>query len=537
MGKLVAPIYMLSPNQEKILEFKGWNSKSVVYDGEMRDMHNLSCDEYPCLYQRKPRGLYNTGIANLNDPTCIITKHKKLAIISEGQFYYDGMMYPELSLSGSTTMVAINTKICFFPEKKYFSVLENEDGSHDVGSLEASYSATSAKITITTSDLQISGADFSKFKADDAVTIKCSDSKVDGVSAAIKSVESGKIVFPDETFLEVVAAGETSLSVTADISIERTCPDLDYVMESNNRLWGVSNKDNTIYACKLGDPTNWGYFQNTGMDSYYAEQGTDGEWTGCAAYSTHLLFFKEDYIHKVYGTKPSTYQIETAQCHALEKGSSKSIAVINETVLYKSRLGIMAYAGGSPVLISDNFGTESFTNAVAGTDGRKYYVSVSKENEPIFLVFDMEKRLWHKEDDIRAIDFCYHNGKLLFINKADKQIVEIDSDEPFEEEEKIEWMAQFGPFDEFIEERKVYSHLKMRLTLEEGASVQVSISIDGGDWERIISIDDHKDRSQFIPIVPRRCNKFSVKISGEGRCKIESLVRVYRYGTGRSDVR
>ena len=107
------------------------------------------------------------------------------------------------------------------------------------------------------------------------------------------------------------------------------------------------------------------------MDSYYAEQGTDGEWTGCAAYSTHLLFFKEDCIHKVYGSKPSTFQIETAQCHALEKGSSKSIAIINETVLYKSRLGIMAYSGGVPVLISENFGTDRYSDAIAGTDGIK----------------------------------------------------------------------------------------------------------------------------------------------------------------------
>ena len=36
------------------------------------------------------------------------------------------------------------------------------------------------------------------------------------------------------------------------LKVERVVPELDFFMEWNNRLWGVSNKDNTIYASKLG---------------------------------------------------------------------------------------------------------------------------------------------------------------------------------------------------------------------------------------------------------------------------------------------
>ena len=56
---LVAPVYKFNPSTERILEFKGYNKKSVIDDGEMREMFNLSSDEYPCLYQRKPRGIYS----------------------------------------------------------------------------------------------------------------------------------------------------------------------------------------------------------------------------------------------------------------------------------------------------------------------------------------------------------------------------------------------------------------------------------------------------------------------------------------------
>ena len=52
---MVAPVYKFIPREERILAFKGYNKKSVIDDGEMRDMYNLSSDEYPNLY---PRNLF-----------------------------------------------------------------------------------------------------------------------------------------------------------------------------------------------------------------------------------------------------------------------------------------------------------------------------------------------------------------------------------------------------------------------------------------------------------------------------------------------
>ena len=40
------------------------------------------------------------------------------------------------------------------------------------------------------------------------------------------------------------------------VELERRVPDMDYLTECDNRVWGCSNKENVIYACKLGDPTN-----------------------------------------------------------------------------------------------------------------------------------------------------------------------------------------------------------------------------------------------------------------------------------------
>ena len=238
----------------------------------------------------------------------------------------------------------------------------------------------------------------------------------------------------------------------------------------------------------------------------------------------------------MYGSSPASYQIETAQCHALEKGSSKSVAIINETVLYKSRLGIMAYSGGVPILVSDNFGTDRYKNAIAGTDGIKYVVSVLQDGEPRLLVYDMERMLWHKEDHMRARAFCYHDGRLLCIDDDDNKIYEMMPTEPVEEKDRIEWMAELGPFDEFVEDKKIYSRLKMRLKLADLSELTVMISIDNGEWERIEHLNAEYDRAVELPIVPRRCNKFAVRLEGKGRCTIESLVREYRQGTMRGGV-
>ena len=349
---LVAPVNSLQPLQSRILEFRGLNKKSMVEQGELHDMKNLSSDEYPCLYQRKPRGLFTESPAECIKPLAMIQKRTKLAIIGykpDGKirFFYDGHEVTALGdLTESTTMTAINSRICFFPENKAYNVV---DGSvQDLGA-EITVASASLKIDTDAGTATLSmGTGMSAFKVDDVVEIEghfgdfyykdlgSSTSKA-ALASLVKGVSGNDIQLDAAAFLELTTAGVSEVTCT-EVRIAREIPKLKYIMESGNRLWGVSDRDNTIYACKLGDPTNWNYFQGTSMDSYYAEQGSDGEWTGCAAYSNHLMFFKEGVIHKVYGSTPSSYQITTTQCYGLEKGSSKSVAIVNDYLSITDRL-------------------------------------------------------------------------------------------------------------------------------------------------------------------------------------------------------
>ena len=48
-----------------------------------------------------------------------------------------------------------------------------------------------------------------------------------------------------------------SVDAAQTVSMERRVPELDFVTECDNRVWGCNSRENVIYGCKLGDPTNW----------------------------------------------------------------------------------------------------------------------------------------------------------------------------------------------------------------------------------------------------------------------------------------
>ena len=553
MANLVAPITSLQPYEERLIEFKGLNRRSFVEEGEMSDMKNLTSDNYPLLTPRKLRGSYELP-EEAAQPLAIMTKFDRLAIIAKKKnntiaFFYDGNEVDGIyDLSEETQMVAINTKICFFPQKTYLTLVRegSEVTTGEYGYLGYSKTVGNVVVTISNENAQMTLVESHSFVYDDAIDISgtlsytpnegAATSKACTVSCIIEAVNGNVLTLPRETFIELTGDGATNITFSG--TIKREIPDIHHVIEWNNRLWGVSDEDNTIYACKLGDPKNWKYYQGTSMDSYYAQQGTDEEWTGSAAYSSHLIFFKENRMTKIYGTSPSTFQVTNTRCFGVEKGSSKSIVVLNNIVLYKSSIGIMAYEGGDPYSISEKLNNK-FKNVVAGTEGIKYYASIQKEDGTYeLLVFDVDKVCWHIEDDVRFRGCTILNGKLLFINDVDTDSFEknkvyiVNPETPSEKKEQREWIAVFGAFDENIENQKIFSKISLRFIVKSKSIVTVYIKMDDGEWETVKQLAYTETGGVTIPIVPRRCDRFMIKIVGKGDCEIKSLTRRFRRGSG-----
>lgn len=519
---------IIAQGKVQVIEFKGYNCQSLIEDGEMREMQNLTSDEYPCLYQRKKRGVFDDTYSS---PTTIMARKEKLCVIDGKRFYYGDQLRGLLDTEGEKQVVAINQKICVWPDKKYYDVNTGEFSSLEY------VITTTEPVTFTKYSITIPGVDVSGFAEGDAVDISgCKVMTENNKSAIIKKVdaESGMLLFGEKGDIIFTLNAETAESYdeTSPITISRTVPDLMFVTEQNNRLWGCAGDE--IYACKLGDPKNWNYMSTTANSSYTVSVGTDGEFTGCVAYSSHLAFFKENYIHKVYGNKPSNFQLVTAACLGLEAGSHRSVKVINDIVYYKSREGIMQYTGDLPTLMTHNFGPNRYDNASAGSDGLKYYVSMRNkaDNKYYMFAYDIARRLWHIEDNTHATCFTFLEDKLLYVDAgANKIMSTVSITEPVPTDKKIEWKAVLGEYDEYRENKKIYSQIDMRLKMEEDTELTISISVDGGQWERIRHLYTAKARSVSLPIIPRRCDKFSIKLEGKGYCKIESVTRTVREGT------
>ena len=76
-----------------------------------------------------------------------------------------------------------------------------------------------------------------------------------------------------------------------------------------------------------------------------------------------------------------------------------------------------AYSGGTPELLTECFGTRRFSDAVAGSDGQRYYISMRNETGDYELyVFDTLRGIWLREDNTHALDFAYLDGTLYFLD-------------------------------------------------------------------------------------------------------------------------
>lgn len=508
-------IESVSMSRQSIISFYGLNYSQLTRDGEFEDCLNLSSDDYPCISQRGKRRL----VSEFENPTTLYSR-AGLFVADGTTLKFNGDVVGEIT-EGEKQMAAVGDYVIIFPDKKYYNIDTDE-----FGDMEETYVSGAGQITFaSTSDTDMKYAtitttgDNFNFRVGDAVEISgCTVNPENNQTLVIRDVSDKVISFYENSF---TAGKETGV-----ITIKRAVPDLDFICENNYRLWGC--KGDTIYASKYSDPMNFNVFDGLTSDSYFIQVSSDGEFTGCISYSSYICFFKEDVLHRLYGTKPSNYQVLTSNVFGVQAGCHKSMCIINETLYYLGRNGIYAYTGSIPELISDVFGTKRFSNGCAGSDGNKYYIAMtSDDNVREIYTYDVLRNLWLKEDETDVIQFADIESRLYFLCR-DGNLYEVDSDES---DEVIEWSATFCPFTETVNERKGYSKLNLRLELEESAWLTVEVKSDNGNWNRVYTTHNERAKTILVPIKPNRCDSFKVRLSGKGSCRIRSMVRDFIVGS------
>lgn len=581
-------LYARQRSQETQEVFAGYNHNIRINEGEFYDMRNLTSDQSPVMAPRKARGLYakDTNVQGLiaKDSLCYV----------DGRYFVINEYRVDMGLSTSAEdcpkqLVSMGAYVIILPDKKYFNTADFSD----FGSIEAEFVAQSDTSFIpckldgteyTANYIQTtepSAAENMALWIDTSsdphvlmqysestrlwsavettyVKIRCAGigkafSQYDGVSLQIdeitdslqnadqiKALIGSAIIYgTGDDYLVVIGILDSAVTHAGTVSVARRMPKMDYITESENRLWGCRygpNNDgavvNEIYSCKLGDFKNWNCFMGISTDSYVASLGSDGQFTGAITHGGHPLFFKENCLHKVYGQIPANFSIQTTACRGVQKGSQRSLAIVNEILYYKAQHAVCAYDGSLPMEVSAALGEEQYRNAVAAAHGNKYYISMEKADGSgaALLVLDTAKSMWHKEDDLKAYLLCTCREELYCATEDGKILTMLGSGEPAEDE--VSWMAQTGIIGGSLPERKYLAKLSIRMVLEMGSTLTVFAQYDSvGGWESLAFLTGTDLRSFTIPIRPRRCDHLRLRFEGTGKGMIFSLTKTFAYGS------
>lgn len=573
----------LPTTRQTIEVFGGYNHNLRIGEGEFYDMKNLTSTDYPVLSPRTQRGIY----ASPNNPQGMIEK-ETLCYIDGTEFVINDDTRIDLGLSTKEedcpkSLVSMGAYVIIMPDKKYINTKDYSDKGNIEETLETSgettfelckidgsaYKAPPAQdiapqnpkdtdlwldtstiphtlkqystinstwVSIATTYIKItfSDVDLLPFSAGDGITISgLEETELSDLNDTAIIQEVG------DNYIVVIGIIKEKTTIATKITFERLMPTMDFIIESENRLWGCrygtdinGNVVNEIYASKLGDFKNWNCFAGISTDSYVATVGTDGQFTGAVTHLGYPIFFKENCMHKVYGNYPANYQIQTTHCRGVQKNCSKSLAIVNEILYYKSRSAVCVYDGSLPVEISSAFGDMTYTNAVAGTVKNKYYISMMENNgEYQLFVYDTKRGLWHKEDNTHVLDFCTYRGELYYIDAKNNQIKTIlGSGTP--DKSPINWMAESGIIGTDLPDKKYISRLDVRMKLTVGTRVYFYIEYDScGQWEHLFTMTGIKLQSFPISIRPRRCDHMKIRIEGDGEAKIFSICKTIEQGS------
>ena len=554
--------------------FLGYEHKKSAREGAWYEQQNMTAEAYPVLASRRLR---RTG-STLTAPAGMIAKDA-LAVIDGTAVVYNGYRV-ELGLSTAAAkcpkqLLSMGAYLLIWPDKKYLNTkdlsdkgsMENrvtvsgtvtislcrQDGTAYGSSTASStapadptagqlwidtsnsavpvlkeWSADSAMwVTIPTTYLRLQaqgiGAGFELY---DGVTLS-------GLTGAAETLNGSHALYAvGEDYLVIVGILNSGTTMDVGVTVERTVPDMDFVTECDNRIWGCKygmvdgEVVNEIYASKLGDFKNWGCYMGLSTDSYAAGRGSDGVFTGAVTHQGHPLFFRENCIEKVYPSETGAHQIVTTEARGVQRGCWRSLVIVGETLYYKSRSDVCAYTGALPVSVSEALGDTVYSDARAGAAGEKYYLSMADGAGAWHLfTYDTARGIWSREDDTHALCFAAVDGEMWWIDEETGTLRCASGDAAG----PVAWSVTSGVIGFDLAENEYISRLAIRC--ETAGQLHVELQYDEGAWQDKGTFRRQGLGSIFVPVAPRRCDHLRLRLSGDESVRIYSIAKYVERGS------
>jgi|GEM_PF-3466673 len=357
--------YGARKGQVAVADFAGLNQLPEIGAGELALLLDMLTDYAPALVARSPREIVRTYDWGTQAREIFAVTGATAAILADGvttRLYVGGEYIGDLE-ADDRLLARFGKNALFGASKQYYN---EETGA--LAAIEAAYTAEPGELSFAAGELTAAGVDAAGFAAGDGVEISgCAAHPENNKTAIVRATGPNVLTFDADTFTAGTEANDA-------VTIRHAFPDLDGAIEHNNRLWGY--KGRTIYASKLGDFKNWNVFDGLSTDSYALDTGGTGDFTGVEVCNNHPVFFKENSVYEVYGTKPANFQTVVTACPnaGAETGFARAVANVAGALFYRSWQGIMIYSGGMPQLVSRRVpDLAQYPAIAAATDGRKYY--------------------------------------------------------------------------------------------------------------------------------------------------------------------
>lgn len=584
--------------RDMVSTFGGYNHRLSCDEGQFYDMKNMTSQYFPALSTRKNRGIVQQMVnpQGVSDQGSLVWMDDGILYIDGERIELDAKFYNKdkkritrmgayviindmwyntsngsegyMSATYITdtieegkgavafTMTKADGTSITWHDAEYYKENEPKNGDYMVSVVNGKatlkvYSASTASwsgVTDTRIKINAEGID-KEFEKGDGVTIAFDNREANWDYAKnifLGDEFGGSWLSTNTTILE---KEENSITITGILDenkhfsnltlvVMRKVPDMEFVIECNNRLWGCSRDGHEIYCCKLGDVKNWNSFEGLSTDSWAVTIGSDGKFTGAITYMGNPIFFKEDSLIKIYVSGTGAHQVKETKLRGVQEGSEKSLAIVNETLFYKSTTGVMAYTGNMPVSVSDDLGEVRYYDAVASNIDDRYYISMKdKEGKSHLFVYDTKTNIWCREDDTEVMYFCRDEDDLYYIDAKDNKMKSVYGTLLVESEEndtegKFDWMAESGNIGYASPDNKYISQINIRIALEFGTNVDFYIQYDSsGEWEHKFNMAGKGTRTFSVPVIPKRCDHFKYKIAGKGGCKIYSITKTTEQGS------
>lgn len=361
----------------------------------------------------------------------------------------------------------------------------------------------------------VGGNDVLSYDTGSAVTTYILKAHTTDINRCMVDFNGKVLIFPDKKYLDYKESPKVFGNIgSGTYPAAGSCPDIDYATVYNNRVFGVKGDD--IFMSALGTFDDWTTFDNTETEADAIDVASKGDFMGVVTYANHVVPFKSEFMHQQYGSKPpfrlqDLYKIGTID--------NRSIKEANSRLFFRDENDVYLYSGGEPRPIAINL-NKRCTKARAGSDNRKYYLSMYDGSKWYLFVYDTWFQQWIQEDNLQVVEFAYWN-KYIYALTSTGKILKFNSGT-----ESVTWSFEtsINTYGEI--KAKYVNEIRLRFKLLTASTLKIEIKYDNGNFETIKEYSGATGtalRAEECSIHPKEADRITIKYSGVGYSEVYQM--------------